>query len=309
METGKDRMCLENEDNAINKEFKESKSMDNNLSECQTIPKTIHMFWFGGAEKSEIIKKCIESWKEYAPNYKIIEWNEDNFDVNFCRRSKEAYEAKKWAFVADIARLKILYEQGGIYLDTDVRLYAPLDDLVDEVKGSRTFFLFLNERFIATGLGFGAAAGSLVIKYLLDNYLNMRFDLMHGIFNRVCTQIETEALEDYYPQFKRNDKTQCFSDGTIMLSTSVWSKYSEHIGTGTWVDGGRNFDPSSHRPLRIGRIKKLIRNPNIFRMVRKCLGRKAEYVYEFLTYDLLDMGIRYFFLGALKRVLGRLRVL
>lgn len=280
--------------------------MDMDSNNNGQIPKKIHMFWFGGGKKSDIINKCIESWRVWAPDWQIIEWNEDNFDVNFCERSREAYEAGKWAFVADIARLKILYEYGGVYLDTDVRLYAPLNELLAEADGYRTFFLFFNERFIATGLGLGSAAGSEVIKYLVDNYQKMPFEQKHGIFNRVCTQIETEALEEYYPTFERNNKTQCFEDGTIMLSTGVWTKYSEHIGTGTWVDGGRLFNPTEHKPLKIGKLKQTIRNPKIFRTIRKHFGRKAEYVYEFLTYDLLDMGFRYFFLRITKRLLRKI---
>ena len=63
--------------------------------------KTIHYCWFGGAEKSEIIKRCIESWKKHCPDYEIVEWNENNFDINTCKYVKEAYNAKKWAFVSD----------------------------------------------------------------------------------------------------------------------------------------------------------------------------------------------------------------
>ncbi len=81
-----------------------------------------------------------------------MKWDEANFDVNFCRRSRQAYEAGKYAFVADIARLKVLYEQGGIYLDTDVELTAPLDELISQTRGAKAYFLFLNERFINTGV-------------------------------------------------------------------------------------------------------------------------------------------------------------
>ena len=128
------------------------------------IPKLIHLFWFGGNEKSALINRCIESWRIFAPEYRIVKWNEDNFDVNFCRRSRQAYEARKYAFVADIARLKVLYEQGGVYLDTDVELTAPLDELIFQTRGAKAYFLFLNERFIGTGAGFGAEAGCQVVK-------------------------------------------------------------------------------------------------------------------------------------------------
>ena len=79
--------------------------------------KKIHYCWFGGNELSKSTQECIESWKKFFPDYEIIEWNESNFDVNSCRYSKEAYGAKKWAFVSDFARFKILLENGGIYFD------------------------------------------------------------------------------------------------------------------------------------------------------------------------------------------------
>ena len=91
------------------------------------IPKTIHYCWFGRNKKSPLIEMCIDSWKKYCPNYGIKEWNEDNFDINQCQFVKEAYATKKWAFVSDYARLYILKEHGGIYMDTDVEVIKPLD--------------------------------------------------------------------------------------------------------------------------------------------------------------------------------------
>ena len=80
------------------------------------IAKVIHYCWFGKNEKSELINRCINSWRKYCPDYQIIEWNEDNFNINDCDYTRQAYLAGKWAFVSDYARLKILYENGGIYL-------------------------------------------------------------------------------------------------------------------------------------------------------------------------------------------------
>ena len=95
-----------------------------------SIPKVLHYCWFGGAPKPKNIQNCIRSWKKYCPDYEIIEWNEQNFDVSQSLYTRQAYDARRWAFVADYARLKILYEQGGIYRDTDVELLRPLDDLL-----------------------------------------------------------------------------------------------------------------------------------------------------------------------------------
>lgn len=123
-----------------------------------SIPKVLHYCWFGGAPKPKNIQNCIRSWKKYCPDYKIIEWNEQNFDVSQSLYTRQAYDARRWAFVADYARLKILYEQGGIYMDTDVELLRPLDDLL----AYPAFFGFQHNNEVATGLGFGAEARSPV---------------------------------------------------------------------------------------------------------------------------------------------------
>ena len=93
--------------------------------------KKIHYCWFGGNQKSDLILKCIDSWKKFMPDYEIIEWNESNFDINCNTYVKEAYNSKKWAFVSDYVRLWVIYNFGGIYFDTDVELINNIDDLLD----------------------------------------------------------------------------------------------------------------------------------------------------------------------------------
>ncbi|WP_322971833.1 glycosyltransferase family 32 protein [Faecalibacter sp. LW9] len=107
------------------------------------IPKKIHYFWFGKGKKSELTEFCIESWRKNHPDFEIIEWTEDNFDVTSNIYIKQAYEQKKWAFVSDYARAKILYEEGGFYLDTDMEIKSPLHEFMDhraicgfEIKGT-----------------------------------------------------------------------------------------------------------------------------------------------------------------------------
>ncbi|EJT6142693.1 glycosyl transferase [Clostridium perfringens] len=94
------------------------------------IPKKIHYCWFGRGEKPKKALMCIESWKKYCPDYEIIEWNEDNFDVNSNQYVKEAYNSKKYAFVTDYVRLYAMYNYGGIYMDTDVEVVRPLDEFL-----------------------------------------------------------------------------------------------------------------------------------------------------------------------------------
>lgn len=95
------------------------------------IPKIIHYCWFGGKEKTNLIKHCIATWKKKLPDYEIKEWNENNFDINIAPLCKEAYIAKKWAFVADYCRIYALATEGGIYLDTDIVVLRSFDSFLN----------------------------------------------------------------------------------------------------------------------------------------------------------------------------------
>lgn len=156
------------------------------------IPKKIHYCWFGGNPIPEKDKKCIESWRKYCPDYEIIEWNESNYDVNKNKYMSQAYEAKKWGFVPDYARLDIIYNEGGIYLDTDVEIIKPLDELLFD-KG---FAGFEGIEFISLGLGFGAEKGNPIIKKLLESYDDLLFINENGMLNLTPSPTySTEAMK------------------------------------------------------------------------------------------------------------------
>lgn len=91
------------------------------------VPKIIHYCWFGKGPKTAMFEKCLNTWREKLPDYTIKEWNEDNFDVNFCAYTREAYSMRSFAHVADVCRLYALYNEGGVYLDTDVEILKSLD--------------------------------------------------------------------------------------------------------------------------------------------------------------------------------------
>lgn len=138
--------------------------------EVTMIPKKIHYIWFGRGEKNERVQKCIESWKKYLPDYEIIEWNEDNFDVGMCDFTRKAYEEGKWAYVADVARLWVLLNEGGIYMDTDVEVYKSLDEFLVE----EAFMGFEDTNYLSTAV-IGAEKGNLYIRLLLDFYQSIDF--------------------------------------------------------------------------------------------------------------------------------------
>ena len=129
------------------------------------IPKKIHYVWVGGGEKSEAIKKCMATWKNHLNGYEITEWNEKNFDIESNPFLKAAYKAKKWAYVSDFIRAKVIYEYGGIYLDTDILLLDNFDDFLN----NRAFVGFENPSYPFTAV-FGAEKGHPFVKEMLDYY-------------------------------------------------------------------------------------------------------------------------------------------
>lgn len=167
------------------------------------IPKIIHYCWFGHNPLPPLAKKCIASWKKYLPDYEIIEWNEDNFDVNTIPYTKEAYEAGKYAFVSDFARFWILYHYGGLYFDTDVEILKPLGDIIE-----RGAFMGCepdksgDKEVINPGLGLGASKGNLVYKAILDRYLDLRFINQDGSMNLTTVVTTTTTLMASYPKQK-----------------------------------------------------------------------------------------------------------
>lgn len=142
------------------------------------IPKKIHYIWFGRNPLPELALRCIESWKKYCPDYEIIEWNEDNFDISKNLYAKQAYEAKKWAFVSDYARLKILYEYGGIYMDTDVEVLKNLDIFLKH----NAFSGFESNNSIPTGI-MASVKNNQIINEFLRYYNNKSFILENGNFD------------------------------------------------------------------------------------------------------------------------------
>lgn len=185
------------------------------------IPKKIHYFWFGGNPKPKLVQKCIKSWKKYCPDYEIIEWNESNYDVTKIPYMEAAYDAKKWGFVTDYARLDIIYSYGGIYLDTDVQAIKSFDSLL-EYGG---FAGFESEKYVNTGLGIGAEPGHPIIKKLMGSYEDISLFAHNSQPEFVaCPRIDTSVLVDI--GLRQNGTKQILSDSFLILPTDYLSPKS-----------------------------------------------------------------------------------
>lgn len=187
------------------------------------IPKKIHYCWFGRGEKSRLMKKCIESWKKFCPEYEIIEWNEDNFDVNYNSYTKYCYDKKKWAFLSDYVRLLIVNEYGGIYLDTDVEMIKNINHLLDY----DAFFGFENEKYVASGLGFGAIAGHWALKEMMQQYDKIQLNEQAMRDWPACPELNTEALLIHGLQL--NGQRQIIN-GVCIFEKEILNPYDDPTG-------------------------------------------------------------------------------
>lgn len=149
----------------------------------EKIPHVINYVWFGGGKHTALQKKCMKSWKKFCPDYDIIRWDETNFDVSSAPLYvRQAYEAKKWAFVSDYARIKILYENGGLYFDTDTEIIKDISHLVE----NNAFLAFENDNMVTTGVS-GCCRGDKIYGELLESYDNRDFYDKNGNMNTIVT--------------------------------------------------------------------------------------------------------------------------
>ena len=179
------------------------------------IPKIIHYCWFGDCEIPDHDRKCIESWKRFCPDYEIIRWAAHNYHVPKIRYMHEAYEAKKWGFVPDYARLDIVYEHGGVYLDTDVELIRNIDDLLE----NKAFMGFEQDGlFVSPGLGFGAEKHMPLLRETMDSIYSSRvFKLGPNEYDTTPSPImNVEFLER--KGLKKNNQFQIIDGMTIYPS-------------------------------------------------------------------------------------------
>ncbi|MBQ8958957.1 MAG: glycosyl transferase [Bacteroidales bacterium] len=207
------------------------------------IPKTIHYCWFGRGEMPEMVQKCVASWHRFMPDWEYRLWNEDNFDVNSVPYTKEAYEAKKYAFVSDYVRLWALYNEGGLYIDVDFEVYKPFDDLLcwDAFAG----FEGSKHSPLMTAVIASRNHGAWV-KEQLDAYSGRHFVKDDGSFD-VTTNVQFITAIMQGNGFVADGKEQDYLDLHVFpvdyfcprQTTGEYIRtentYCEHLGLGSWA--------------------------------------------------------------------------
>lgn len=236
------------------------------------IQKIIHYCWFGKGKKSKLMKKCMKTWSKYFPDYKIIEWNEENFDINQNEYVKEAYKNKKYAFVSDYARLYALYNYGGIYFDTDIEVMKEFDDIIND----RDIYAFEKKDLIMTGVMI-ARKKSRIIEKFIKVYDNLKFVNEDGTFNLVPNTYRlTEILKEYglicnnKKQTLENNVADIYPieyfcaydmDNSHFIPTE--NTYTIHHYDGSWVSGKQKI------LKRFKRILAMILGIKLYDKIRK----------------------------------------
>lgn len=257
------------------------------------IPKKIHYCWFGGKPLPELAIKCIESWRKFLPDYEIIEWNEQNYDVHKIPYISQAYDAKKYAFVSDYARFDILYEYGGIYFDTDVEVIKSMDKIIEQ--GAFAGVEFPGK--LAAGLGLASPAASPIYKEILDSYRKSTFVTEDG--QNDLTTVVTRVSDIFKKYgFTDENKIQKIADVTIYpveyfcpkdyetgILTITDNTYSIHHYDASWVD---DFGK------KVNQIKNKIYTSIDNEMFRKLFLCVSVFVLRVKTFGLLKSFKHYF---------------
>lgn len=234
--------------------------------------KKIHYCWFGGKKLPKDVKKCIATWKKWLPDYEIIEWNEDKFDVNSNPFVKKAYENKKWAFVSDYVRTYALYEQGGLYLDTDVKILKDVSKIID----NKLVLGYEDSGYFGTALIATNQKNSPYIKEVMNFYNNIEDFNVDIIYNYANPAIITRIINKYDVEQKENgvkifNKEVCVYPRDYFYPLSY--NYSEkeftkntcavHLFNGTWTDKGEQRTIKLYRKFGLsfgGFLNKTINN-------------------------------------------------
>lgn len=266
------------------------------------IPKIIHYCWFGGNPLPELAQKCIASWKKFCPDYKIKEWNESNFDINRCVYTREAYEAKKWPFVSDYARFKILYDNGGLYFDTDVELIKPIDDIIEQ--GGFMGLENDGETTVAPGLGLGASPSLSLYQEILDFYNKQHFFNNDGTMNQTTIVAYTTNILKRHGLKHTHSAIQCVA-GVYIYPQDYFCPMDCVTGKITITDNTRSihhYMASAYTPTELRHHKLGQKARNIFGMK---IGNFIERIYTF-PYRVKQKLKQKGFIGTIKFAIAKI---
>lgn len=210
------------------------------------IPKIIHYCWFSGEEYPPLVKRCIRSWKKYLPDYEFCLWDANSFDFSSVPFVKEAFDNKKWAFVSDYIRLYALYNYGGVYLDSDVKVHGKFDEWhnLKFFTGIETRPPYFNKYWIEAAI-MGSEPGNSMIKECMTHYEAKPFIKADGSFDTLCApNIITPVFMKHYG-WERKPGTANLGNGIVVFGDNLIANDSinykkgiilQHRNNCSWIE-------------------------------------------------------------------------
>ena len=207
------------------------------------IPKIIHFCWFSGDQYPKLVHKCLRGWQKHLPDYKVRLWDANSFDFNSVPFVKEAFEAKKWAFVADYIRLYALYTEGGIYLDSDVEVKKSFDNYLNNnlFVGTEPYIINDNILYDVEAAIMGSEKGHPFLKECIDEYNQLHFA---GKEQETICHLMARNLEKY--GYAAENKYQELCNGVVVYPLEHYgNRYCFHNKTAihwcqsSWLDSYR----------------------------------------------------------------------
>lgn len=238
----------------------------------QLIPKKIHYCWFGAGDLPKEYIENIETWRKCCPEYEIIRWDESNYDFRKNKYMGQAYDQKKWAFVSDYARVDILYQEGGIYLDTDVKMLKNMDKFLKW----KMFCGFESRSLVAWGLGIGSICGHPILKEVMEIYDDLLFVRKDGTLNEIpCPYYQSDVLKRY--GFNMNGQFQQ-KNGVAIYPKEFFAPLSHIKGLGGITDNSYTIHEYSASWIdpEVKERKKLL-SEGLMRVQKRASGGKRSH--------------------------------
>lgn len=215
------------------------------------VPKKIHYCWLSDDPFPPKIRQCMKTWAKLLPDYELKLWNTHNFDVDSVPFVREAFQKRKWAFAADYIRMYALYHEGGIYLDSDVKILKSFDDMLDnrffssleyhpsQIEKDGAMFMIDNEGnrvkegfvsgIMIQAAVMGAEPGCRFVKDVLDWYEDRHFIKPDGSLETtvLSPMIYARVAENY--GFKYKDEDQRLDDGIMIYRSEIFAGNKHEI--------------------------------------------------------------------------------
>jgi Glycosyltransferase sugar-binding region containing DXD motif len=249
------------------------------------IPRTIHYIWLGRSVKPALMQRCIQSWHDHLPDFRIVEWNEDNFDLSSSPWLKSMYASGKYAFASDFVRLKVLQQFGGVYLDTDLEVFNSFCHCLD--AGMILGFMY-DDCALSTAL-IGSIPNHPALAGLISIYESL--DKQSAIINNT---IMTKYFLAHYPSFRLTGREQTIADDIHIFPKDYFeipSKktdrgFTRHHGSNTWLGLVR-------KQSLLKRVVNLALGDELYYALSAYKNRKSnEFYHDYICHKRLERSER-----------------